>query len=143
MDSTDEAGGKQYVVPVTGMIEGVLEGEWGNHIDYVFTFRSKTDSRWGYEKGKRYPLTKPLVRMYWENWQRRWTPSHGGARVVDAPTGVTLFVPDLPPGASTDWLADYFDLRFLRESPVGGHFAAAEQPQRIVEDVREFFRPLR
>src|SRR5207253_11027616 len=83
------------------------------------------------------------VRMYWENWQRRWTPSHGGARVVDAPTGVTLFVPDLPPGAPTDWLADYFDLRFLKRSEVGGHFAAAEQPQRIVEDVREFFRPLR
>lgn len=67
-------GGKQYVVPVTGMIEGVLEAEWGNHIDYVFTFRSKTDSRWGYEKGKRYPLTKPLVRMYWEKLglNKRW-----------------------------------------------------------------------
>jgi len=27
--------------------------------------------------------------------------------------------------------------------PRGGHFAAAEEPDLIVEDLREFFRPLR
>ncbi|SHH48036.1 tyrosine-type recombinase/integrase [Bradyrhizobium erythrophlei] len=67
-------GGKQYTVPLTGMIEGVLEGEWGNHIDRVFTFVARRTSRWGYEAGKRYPLTKPLVRNYWEKLglEKRW-----------------------------------------------------------------------
>jgi pimeloyl-ACP methyl ester carboxylesterase len=27
--------------------------------------------------------------------------------------------------------------------PKGGHFAALEQPERLVEDIRAFFRPLR
>jgi microsomal epoxide hydrolase len=27
--------------------------------------------------------------------------------------------------------------------PRGGHFAAAEEPDLLVEDLREFFRPLR
>jgi hypothetical protein len=27
--------------------------------------------------------------------------------------------------------------------PSGGHFAALEEPQRLVDDIRAFFRPLR
>jgi pimeloyl-ACP methyl ester carboxylesterase len=27
--------------------------------------------------------------------------------------------------------------------PRGGHFAALEEPQLLVEEIREFFRPLR
>jgi hypothetical protein len=27
--------------------------------------------------------------------------------------------------------------------PAGGHFAAAEQPELLAEDIRGFFRPLR
>jgi hypothetical protein len=27
--------------------------------------------------------------------------------------------------------------------PSGGHFAPAEEPERLVEDLRAFFRPLR
>jgi integrase len=67
-------GGKTYIVPLTGMIEGVLEGEWGHDIDYVFTFVARCNNRWGYKKGKRYPLTKPLVRCYWEKLglDKRW-----------------------------------------------------------------------
>ena len=67
-------GGKAYVVPLTSQIEGVLEDEWGNHIDYVFTFRAKRNNRWGYEQGKRYPLTKAVVRYWWEklDLEKRW-----------------------------------------------------------------------
>lgn len=67
-------GGKAYIVPLTSQIEGLLEGEWGNHHDSVFTFRARRTSRWGYEKGYRYPLTKALVRAYWEklDLDKRW-----------------------------------------------------------------------
>jgi hypothetical protein len=27
--------------------------------------------------------------------------------------------------------------------PSGGHFASMEEPERLVEDIRAFFRPLR
>jgi len=27
--------------------------------------------------------------------------------------------------------------------PAGGHFAAMEEPERLVDDIRAFFRPLR
>lgn len=67
-------GGKTYVVPITGMIEGILRAEWDNHFEYVFTFRARRNSRWGYRAGMRYPLTKPLVREYWERLglEKRW-----------------------------------------------------------------------
>ena len=55
-------------------MKGILRDEWDNHIEYVFTFRARTNSRWGYKKGMRYPLTKPLVRCYWEklDLEKRW-----------------------------------------------------------------------
>jgi hypothetical protein len=40
-------------------------------------------------------------------------------------------------------LRQAYDLRFHRVREQGGHFAAAEQPDAIIEDLREMFRPLR
>ena len=40
-------------------------------------------------------------------------------------------------------LAVRHDLRRYTEMPRGGHFAAAEQPELFLEDVRSFFRELR
>jgi len=62
--------------------------------------------------------------------------------VVPAPTGITLFEPDKPPGAM-DWTADYYNQTFFRVHPEGGHFAAAEEPEAIVGDLREMFRSAR
>ena len=43
-----------------------------------------------------------------------------------------------------DLLARIFaDLRRWTEMPRGGHFAALEQPDLLVDDVRAFFRGLR
>lgn len=68
-------GGKTYIVPITGQIEGVLRQEWNNHPEYVFTFKAKkTNNRWGYTQGVRYPITRPLIRAYWRRLglQKRW-----------------------------------------------------------------------
>lgn len=83
------------------------------------------------------------ARLYRDSWKGGWSPSHGRSPVVEAPTAVSLFLSDLPPNASTDWMKNYFNLRFLREQSRGGHFAAAEQPDAIVGDLRTFFRSLR
>lgn len=64
-----------------------------------------------------------------------------GAR-VEVPTGVARFPREIyrPPRA---WVEAAFDLRHWTALPRGGHFAALEQPDALVADVREFFRPLR
>lgn len=64
-----------------------------------------------------------------------------GERVVP-PLGVALFPREMPlPPRS--WMERGFDVRRWTAMPVGGHFAAFEQPQLLAEDVRAFFRPMR
>jgi hypothetical protein len=41
------------------------------------------------------------------------------------------------------WMEKYFNLQRLTYMTSGGHFAPAEEPEALVQDVREFFRPLR
>jgi len=36
-----------------------------------------------------------------------------------------------------------YDVRRWTEFPRGGHFAAMEQPDALVEEIRAFYRPLR
>ena len=39
------------------------------------------------------------------------------------------------------WTETYYNRRFLRVHPKGGHFAPAEEPDVIVADLRDMFRP--
>ncbi|MDP9435613.1 MAG: epoxide hydrolase [Actinomycetota bacterium] len=61
---------------------------------------------------------------------------------VEVPTAVARFPREIyrPPRA---WVEAAFDLRRWTVMPRGGHFAALEQPDLLVEDVRAFFRDLR
>jgi pimeloyl-ACP methyl ester carboxylesterase len=93
-----------------------------------------------------YWVTESFVtsaRLYHDNWRVGWRPAHDRQPVVEAPTGVALFTQDLPPNTSTRWIAEYFNLQRLTKVDRGGHFAAAERPEAIVEELRAFFRPLR
>jgi pimeloyl-ACP methyl ester carboxylesterase len=58
------------------------------------------------------------------------------------PAGFALFPGDLsrPPRA---WAQRFFNVQRWSEFPRGGHFAALEQPEALVADIRDFFRPLR
>ena len=79
------------------------------------------------------------ARMYWE---MAHAPADRAPR-VDVPTGVSLFPQEIfqPP---REWAEEQFgDIRFWREHDRGGHFAAMERPDALVNDLREFFRPLR
>jgi pimeloyl-ACP methyl ester carboxylesterase len=82
------------------------------------------------------------VRYYAEAARFAWKPAHTRTPAIGVPTGLTLFRHDLPPG-SLDWTSGYYDLRFLRVRESGGHFAAYEEPEAVVADLRELFRPLR
>lgn len=61
---------------------------------------------------------------------------------VEVPTGVACFPKEIltPPRAVAE--ASYAIQRWTR-MPAGGHFAALERPQDLVEEIRAFVRPLR
>ncbi|WP_181782291.1 epoxide hydrolase family protein [Pseudonocardia pini] len=79
------------------------------------------------------------VRAYRATADNRWVPVHDRTPVVEAPTGITFFEHDQT-SRSRFWAADYYDLRRTSYSPVGGHFAPAEVPEVVVEEIRETFR---
>jgi pimeloyl-ACP methyl ester carboxylesterase len=82
------------------------------------------------------------ARFYYEAAHHPWRPSHERTPVVEAPTAVAVFPRDvlrMPRG----WLARYCNLQRHTIMPEGGHFAPMEEPSRLVEDIRAFFRPLR
>jgi len=67
---------------------------------------------------------------------RQWIGS------TDAPAAFAMFPKDIshPP---REWAARYFNVQRWTEMPRGGHFAALEEPELLVDDIRRFFRPLR
>ena len=78
------------------------------------------------------------ARLYWETAHELGAPA-----TVPVPTGVSLFPHDIFQPVQ-DWAApQYPDIRMWREHDAGGHFAAMEQPERLVADIGDFFRPLR
>ncbi len=61
---------------------------------------------------------------------------------VEVPTGCAIFPHELirPP---RKWVEKMYNVTQWSVMPSGGHFAAMEEPQALVEDIRAFFRPLR
>jgi microsomal epoxide hydrolase len=80
------------------------------------------------------------IRLYYEH-QHNSSPSKHGER-IQVPTAVALFPKDLshPP---REWAERTCDIQRWTEMPRGGHFAAMEEPELLVEDIRAFFRTLR
>jgi hypothetical protein len=61
---------------------------------------------------------------------------------VTAPTGITLFKPDMAPG-DMSWSETYYNRVFFRIHEKGGHFAPAEEPEILTTDLRDMFRAYR
>ncbi len=80
--------------------------------------------------------------MHWYLEHRRRPPAFVRPERVPVPTGVAVFPREVmrtPRSA----VARKYDLQRWTVMERGGHFAAMEQPQALVDDVRAFFRPLR
>jgi len=73
-------------------------------------------------------------------WQRHL--GREALQRIEVPTGVALFPADLvrPPRSYAE---RRYNLHRWTEMPAGGHFAALEEPERLAEELRAFFRPLR
>jgi pimeloyl-ACP methyl ester carboxylesterase len=82
------------------------------------------------------------ARYYYEAAHNVWHPSHPRTPVVEVPTAVVVFPEDnvLMP---RKWAERYYNLQRWTVMPSGGHFASMEEPERLVADIRAFFRVLR
>lgn len=82
------------------------------------------------------------IRLYAESRRHPWRPSHDRQPVVEAPTGIAILAHDMVK-LPRRWAERYYDLRRWSVIEDGGHFAPMEAPERLVEEIRAFFRPLR
>ncbi len=78
------------------------------------------------------------ARLYWENRFAFFAP-----KGVTVPVVVSAFPEEICPVPRKWAEAAYPKLIYYKRHPKGAHFAAWEQPQAIVEDLRAGFRPLR
>ena len=82
------------------------------------------------------------ARYYYEGAHHLWSPSHDRMPVVEAPVAIPLFPRELT-YPSRKWAERYYNLQRWTLMPAGGHFAPAEEPEALVEDIRAFFRTMR
>jgi len=83
------------------------------------------------------------ARWYQEAGRNLWAPAHDRTPQVEAPTGISVMGPDMPPGSTFEWLPGVFNLQFFNQHDRGGHFAPMENPDAVIDDLRATFRPLR
>jgi len=64
---------------------------------------------------------------------------------IEVPAGFARFPKDLPPGVNLprELVERHLRVTSFTHMPRGGHFAALEEPELLVEDMRAFLRPLR
>ena len=79
------------------------------------------------------------ARLYWESFGPKRRANH----VVTVPTGVAVYPKEIVAPVRGWMESSYTNIRHWQEMPRGGHFAAFEQPELFVEDVRAYFRTLR
>ncbi|MGU3437700.1 epoxide hydrolase family protein [Actinomycetes bacterium M1A6_2h] len=76
------------------------------------------------------------ARLYWESFV-------SFRDKVTAPSGLSVYPRDIARPSRREAEQRFTDLRWFEELPRGGHFAAMEQPESLVEQVRGFFRLVR
>lgn len=79
------------------------------------------------------------ARLYWESFG----PKKRTAHTVRVPTGVAVFPKEIVTPVRKWMEASYTNITHWSEMPKGGHFAAFEQPDLFVQEVRDYFRKLR
>jgi pimeloyl-ACP methyl ester carboxylesterase len=84
------------------------------------------------------------ARLYWESFRQvsEWFTTSTSDR-VSIPVGCSLYLKEIP-RPSRRWAAKrYTNIVYWGEKSRGGHFAALEQPELFVEELRSFFRMVR
>ena len=90
-----------------------------------------------------YWVTRTINSSFWLYYQMRHHPWRlGRGERIAVPTAVAAFPREIlrPP---REWAARVCNLQRWTAMPAGGHFAALEEPQALVEEIRAFYRDLR
>jgi microsomal epoxide hydrolase len=115
-------------------------------------FRSWTDCDGVLENAVSRDELLTIVTLYWVTAtggssgrlyrETRLSDAFGPQPRLETPLGFAAFPKEVIP-ASREAAERLFNVVHWTEMPRGGHFAALEQPQLLVEDVRRFFRRFR
>lgn len=90
-----------------------------------------------------YWVTQTINSSFWLYYEMRHRPWRlGRGERINSPTAMAVFPGELarPP---REWVERVCNLQQWSPMPSGGHFAALEEPELLVEDIRKFFRGLR
>jgi epoxide hydrolase len=115
--------------------------DWDGHLENVLTRDELLDNvmmHWLPGTGA------SAARLYWESigQVQKWF-TESSADTVTVPTGCSIFPKEVP-RPSRRWAEKrYTNIRYWNELDRGGHFAAFEQPDLFVNEVRSFFRVVR
>jgi pimeloyl-ACP methyl ester carboxylesterase len=82
------------------------------------------------------------VRFYAESFRSPWTLVHDRQPAIEVPTAVAVFPRELV-RVPRRFMARHANLAGWTVMPTGGHFAPAEEPGLVVDDLRAFFGRLR
>jgi pimeloyl-ACP methyl ester carboxylesterase len=85
------------------------------------------------------------ARLYWESFDSGFGRGHGDtiSDPISVPTGCSIFPKEII-RISRRWAETGFsDIRYWNQLDRGGHFAAFEQPELFVGELRSFFRLVR
>jgi len=80
------------------------------------------------------------TRLYYESFFQAWDLAKG--EKIQVPVAIASF-PRENSVPLREWAERSFNIQQWTDMPSGGHFAALEEPDRLVEDIRKFFRGLR
>ena len=77
------------------------------------------------------------ARLYWESFGQAFS---GGLQKIEVPTGCSIFPKEIV-ATPKSWAEQvYTNIVYWNEVDKGGHFAAFEQPEIFVEELRKCFR---
>ena len=80
------------------------------------------------------------TRLYYESFFQDWDLAKD--EKIQVPVAIASF-PRENSVPLREWAERSFNIQQWTDMPSGGHFAALEEPDRLVEDIRKFFRGLR
>jgi pimeloyl-ACP methyl ester carboxylesterase len=81
------------------------------------------------------------TRLYWESMHSGVL--RGPLERVDTPTGIARYPKEEVLRFPRSWVEQRYNVTHWAVMPRGGHFAAMEQPELFVDDLRAFFRTVR
>ena len=80
------------------------------------------------------------TRLYYEAFSKPW--NLGENEKIQVPVAIAAF-PNENTVPLREWSERSYNVQHWTDMPAGGHFAALEEPEKLVEDIRHFFKGLR